>query len=243
MSEHATARGIRREIGLIMSNTRLVLVRHGESNATVSRSIGGPRTCTGLSPLGRIQAERLRDRWLRHPEVNVDVLMSSAFPRARETAQIIAPALGSMSVQVDPLWGEHDPGPECDGLTYRDFVDRHGMPDWEANPYNVIFPGGETVAEFHHRIGIALHRTVREHQGKTVVVCCHGGVVDAVLRMSLRSSLTGGFEVHTMNTSITEMVEVRTGRWRLVRYNDHGHLAGLPSATSSEIESQQQSAE
>ena len=81
-----------------MSDTRLVLVRHGESNATVSRSVGGPRTCTGLSPLGRIQAERLRDRWLRHPEVNVDVLMSSAFPRARETAQVIAPALGSMSV-------------------------------------------------------------------------------------------------------------------------------------------------
>lgn len=225
-----------------MSNTRLLLVRHGESNATVSRSIGGPRTCTGLSPLGRTQAERLRDRWMRHPEVAVDVLMSSAFPRARETAQIIAPAIGSMGVDIDPLWGEHDPGPECDGLSYADFIERHGMPNWEGDPHGVTFPGGETVAEFHHRIGIALHRTVRNNEGKTVVVCCHGGVVDAVLRISLRSSLTGGFEVHTMNTSVTEMVEVRPGRWRLVRYNDHAHLAGLPSSTSSEIATQQQSA-
>jgi probable phosphoglycerate mutase len=179
---------------------------------------------------------------MRHPEVAVDVLMSSAFPRARETAQIIAPAIGSMGVDIDPLWGEHDPGPECDGLSYADFIERHGMPNWEGDPHGVTFPGGETVAEFHHRIGIALHRTVRNNEGKTVVVCCHGGVVDAVLRMSLRSSLTGGFEVHTMNTSVTEMVEVRPGRWRLVRYNDHAHLAGLPSSTSSEIATQQQSA-
>ena len=35
--------------------TRLVLVRHGESVATVDRFIGGVRTCTGLSDLGRQQ--------------------------------------------------------------------------------------------------------------------------------------------------------------------------------------------
>jgi asparagine synthase (glutamine-hydrolysing) len=43
--------------------TRFVLVRHGESNATVARTIGGYRTCRGLSPLGRKQA--LRDAALR----------------------------------------------------------------------------------------------------------------------------------------------------------------------------------
>ena len=36
----------------------------------------------------------------------------------------------------------------------------------------------------------------------------------------------------TSNTSITEMVLVRPGRWRLLRYNDTAHLAGLPLATN-----------
>ena len=34
--------------------TRLVFVRHGESNTTVARVIGGYRTCSGLSPVGTI---------------------------------------------------------------------------------------------------------------------------------------------------------------------------------------------
>ena len=34
--------------------TTLVLIRHGESRTTVDRVIGGPRTCSGLSDLGRL---------------------------------------------------------------------------------------------------------------------------------------------------------------------------------------------
>ena len=49
--------------------TRLVLVRHAESMATVRRIVGGPRSCTGLSELGRRQAEALRDRLARTGEV------------------------------------------------------------------------------------------------------------------------------------------------------------------------------
>lgn len=214
-----------------MTGTRLVLIRHGESNATVRRVVGGPRTCSGLSPLGQLQSERLRDRFLQHNEIAADVLISSSYPRARETAQIIAPGLGSLPITVIPEWGEHDPGPECDGMTYKEFVDQFGMPDWETDPHAVTFPGGETVAEFHLRVGAALAHTIREFEGSTVVVCCHGGVIDAILRTALRAPSTGFFEVHTLNTSITEVQHVRAGRWKLVRYNDAAHLTGLPAST------------
>jgi 2,3-bisphosphoglycerate-dependent phosphoglycerate mutase len=210
--------------------TRLVLIRHGESNVTVNRVIGGPRTCSGLSELGRQQAERLRDRLAETGEITATVLYASAFPRATETAQIIAPALG---VPVLEEWGfgEHDPGPECDGLTFNDFVERHGMPDWESDPHAVSFPGGETVAEFHHRVGATLSRVVHEHRGDAIVVACHGGVIDAAFRGLLRLPSHGAFELQTTNTSLTEFVTTRRGRWRLVRYNDAAHLAGLPLET------------
>jgi broad specificity phosphatase PhoE len=66
----------------------------------------------------------------------------------------------------------------------------------------------------------------------TAVGFCHGGVVDTVLRQALRTSGTGIFEIHTKNTSITEFVIVRPGRWRVVRYNDAAHTADLPASTN-----------
>jgi probable phosphoglycerate mutase len=210
--------------------TRLVLIRHGESRTTVERVIGGPRTCRGLSDLGRQQAERLRDRLSKTGELVATGLYSSAYPRAIETAEIIAGALG-LPVIVDPGFGEHDPGPDCDGLSFADFLDRYGMPDWESDPHAVTFPGGETVAEFHFRVGAAVSRVVREHAGGAIVVSCHGGVVDAAFRALLRLPAHGAFELQTSNTSLTELVTTRRGRWRLVRYNDAAHLDGLPVET------------
>lgn len=199
--------------------------------ATVSRRIGGHRTCAGLSPLGRRQAEALRDRLRATAEISADVLYASGFKRAIETAETIAPGLGDLPVLIDEAFGEHDPGPDCDGMTYDDFVEAHGSPDWESDPWSITFPGGETIAAFHHRIGRALNDLVLRHPEETVVVACHGGVVDAVLRMALKAPSTGVFEVHTLNTSLTELIRVRPGRWRLVRYNDVAHLSGLPAET------------
>jgi probable phosphoglycerate mutase len=207
--------------------SRLVLVRHGESRVTVNRTVGGRRTCNGLSELGRRQVQRLAERLASTGELSVDELYSSDFPRAVETAELLATALGNLPVSVEPGFGEHDPGPECDGLTFDQFVERYGVPDWESDPHGVSFPGGETVAEFQHRVGATVARTVARHPGRTIVVACHGGVIDTVLRQALRTPPTGVFELHTANASLTELVLVAPGRWRLVRYNDAAHLNGL----------------
>jgi probable phosphoglycerate mutase len=209
----------------------VVLVRHGESNVTVNRVIGGHRSCNGLSALGRMQAERLRDRLARTGELSPDVLVASNFARAIETAQVIAPAFGDPEITIDAGFGEHDPGPEIDGMTFTAYVDRFGRPDWSGDPHQQVFPGGETTAEFHLRVGATLSRTLLAHEGATIVVACHGGVVDAAFRHLLRTAPTGSFELSTLNTSITEFQSTPSGAWRLVRYNDAAHLAGLPAET------------
>lgn len=210
--------------------TTLVLVRHGESNVTVNRVIGGHRSCSGLSELGRRQADRLRERLATTLEFTADVLISSNFPRAIETAEAIAPAFGGLAIEIDPGFGEHDPGPEIDGMTFEQYVERFGTPDW-TDPHVDVFPGGETVSAFHGRIGAALASTLEVHRGKSIVVSCHGGVVDATFRHLLRTASTGSFELHTLNTSLTEFASVPSGEWRLKRYNDAAHLHGLPAET------------
>jgi 2,3-bisphosphoglycerate-dependent phosphoglycerate mutase len=209
-----------------------VLVRHGESNVMVSRVIGGHRTCSGLSALGRLQSERLRDRLARTGEISADALYASNYARATETAEILRPAFGGLEVLEEPGFGEHDPGEMCDGMSYDDFMTNYPASlDW-SNPYAESFPGGETVAGFHHRVGAAVHSTLERHAGQTVVVACHGGVIDAVMRQFLRIPPTGSFEVRAVNTSLTEFLLARSGLWRLVRYNDAAHLEGLATETA-----------
>jgi probable phosphoglycerate mutase len=215
--------------------TRLVLIRHGESNVTVRRVIGGHRTCDGLSPLGALQTQRLAARWAETGEVDADVLISSHYARAAQTAEILRPALGLGAVEVDADFGEHDPGPDIDGLSFDAYVERYGTPDWNGDPHTEIFPGGETTAEFHLRVGAAVSRLVRVRAGSSIVIVCHGGVIDAVFRQLIRSPSTGGFDLLTVNTSITEFegpsAESTSGFWKLLRYNDAAHLAGLPDST------------
>ena len=214
-----------------MTLTRVVMIRHGESQVTVNKILGGPRSCTGLSELGRLQAQRLSDRLTRTGEISADVLYSSAYPRARETAEILRQSFGGIAVTIDADFGEHDPGPECDGLTFDEFVRRHGVPNWGGDPNAEFFPGGETIATFHSRVGTAFDALAMKHSGQTIVVTCHGGVVDAILRRTLGTPQTGKFEIRTKNCSLTEFIEIRKGHWALLRYNDFSHLHGLPTDT------------
>ena len=219
--------------------TRLILIRHGESVSTVARRIGGARTCGGLSPLGFQQAERLRQRLTETAEIRADVLMSSHYLRAQQTADAIAPALGGLPIIQDAGFGEHDPGPICDGLLYTEFMKQYGIDEsaWESgNPFDVTFPGGETIADFHFRVGQALRRTMQTYAAQTVVISCHGGVVDAILRFALKAPSMGLFEIHTLNTSLTEIQLMKPNQWRLWRYNDTAHLAGLPASTPHDNE-------
>lgn len=214
--------------------TRLTLIRHGESVVTVKRILGGEESCEGLSDLGRRQAEALRDRWASGSEPAVDVLYSSTMPRAFETAEILNPALGDLEHRTDADLVEHRPG-EADGMLFDDFGKRYGPFDFHGRPHEPLAPGGESVAEFFHRTSRGFERLLAEHRGKSVLVACHGGVIDIAFRTILDLPRRGHFDLWTLNTSITEFVVDDTGdhrgRWRLVRYNDHAHLAGLPPET------------
>ncbi len=219
--------------------TTITLIRHGESKVTVERIIGGKRTCRGLSPLGREQTERLRERLVRTDDRVGDVLIASDFARAIETAEILRPAFGGPLTPLEQ-WedlGEHDPGPEIDGMSFADYIDRFGTPEWTGDPDVEIFPGGETTRQFHQRVERGLEALRRQFEHRHVAVVCHGGVVDAAFRILLGLRRTAGFELQTRNTALTTFVGPAADSadseaiWRLDRFNDAAHLEGLPDAT------------
>lgn len=206
-------------------STHLVLVRHGEANCNAEGIVGGHLGCTGLSALGVAQAEALRARWEETGEMRrADALYASVLPRAIQTAEIIAPALGHLDLTTDCDLCELHPG-ECDGMTWEEFSHLYPRPDFRLDPDRPLSPGGESWSGFLRRVDRTLRALAERHDGETVVVACHGGVVNASLVAFLGLAHGGtGLDLRTRNASITEW-EREDGRWRLLRYNDSAHLA------------------
>ena len=227
-----------------MGHTRIVLVRHGESLAQERRVVGGHAGCEGLSDLGVRQAEALRDRLIDSGELkDATALYSSLMARAVQTAQIIAPALGDLEIRQDCDFCEGHPSAESDGMAWEDFDQRWPPPaDW--SPDVAREPGGESWTQMRDRVSARLDRLAERHDGETVVVACHGGVVLHSMARWLRLDPVGGSGrawLDPINSSLTEWRIADNPFWadalpvQLVRFNDHGHLRGdlLPTSRRS----------
>ncbi len=210
--------------------THLYLIRHGESVANVKPIVAGMKGDAGLTERGIEQAKRLRDRLATSGEIKADVLISSTLPRARQTTEIIQPALG-IPIIFDDEVQELKVG-EADGMTNQEAWAKFGVPDFDRYPLRPLAPGGESWGDFTLRVSRALTRITTEYEGKTIVVVCHGGVIDCSFIHFFRmpSLVVPPIDFHTRNTSITwwERVNRRHQQlWRLNAYNDIAHLQGI----------------
>ena len=220
-------------------DTRVLLIRHGESRAQELGIVGGHRGCQGLSELGRRQVETLGDRLVSSRRTEEEwVLYASIMPRAVETASMLSATLGGPEPVRDCNFCEHHPG-EGDGLTWDEYQARYPVPDtWD--PHLRRGPGAETWTEMAERVASGLDALVDRHRGETVLVACHGGVIIHSLLRWLGIDPPGSVNrawMNPANASITEWrftdpPSVSPGRdasrsIELVRFNDHAHLIGL----------------
>jgi len=211
--------------------THLYLIRHGQAVSNVEPIMAGMKGDAGLTPLGVAQAERLRDRLTATGEITPDVFLSSSLPRAWQTAQIIAPALGLPPTLDDELH-EMRPGDEADGLPLDEYKRRFGWVDLETEPERPIDPGGESWVTFTARVSRALSRITAEHANKTIVVVTHGGVIEVLFLHFFQLPLdrVPPVSFFTHNTSLMHWEfdgRAKRSRWRLIQYNDAAHLIGL----------------
>jgi probable phosphoglycerate mutase len=207
---------------------RLVLIRHGDAHAGFSGVIGGRTGCTGLTPLGRRQAEALRDHLAESGRVKADVLLVSVLPRAIETAQIIAPALGLEIARHECDLCEVHTG-TADGLAWEEYNTRYGSFDMEAEPDRVFAPEGDSWNSFHDRVQGMLERLAADHPDETVVAVCHAGVIIAAMRRIPAMPRVGGSaQLRPSNTGLTEWEhDPAVDRWTLHSFNETEHLLRL----------------
>jgi len=88
-------------------------------------------------------------------------------------------------------------------------------------------------------VGTALNNITNKHEGKTIVIVCHGGVIEGTFLLFFGLSMLHFPRVlmSTRNTSITHWSKASFENvgippiWSLNQYNDAMHLRDLESST------------
>jgi probable phosphoglycerate mutase len=208
--------------------TELVLVRHGEANNNTAGIVGGERGCTGLSPTGRHQAERLAARLAReHTTRPFDAVYGTPRRRVRETIEIITAVVPVAVTIVEELRGP-DHG-DADGRLWHEIKTAFGGPP-QHNPDQPYAAGSETWNQYLDRATTALRQILDRHTGQRILITAHGETIEAahVLLLDLPPAVRLGIGFVTDHTGVTRWQHHvnRFDRhvWMLAAHNDTRHL-------------------
>lgn len=161
--------------------TRLLLLRHGQTELSVQRRYSG-RGNPPLTDLGRHQAEAAAAHLAESG--GISAVLSSPLQRALITAEAAARGLG-LDVRVDDDLIETDFG-AWEGLTFGEAAERD--PDlhlrWLRDT-SLPPPDGESFDQVAVRVRRARDRIVEQYAGQTVLVVSHVTPIKTILRMAL----------------------------------------------------------
>jgi len=160
--------------------TTLYLVRHGETDWNAARRIQGS-TDIPLNETGRAQARATAAALVERFTGTRPRVVSSDLSRARETAEIIADALGAPAPTLYPELRERAYG-VAEGMTVAEYLERFG--DWDRE--NV--PEAESSPDLRARAVRAARAVVRDARRAhaphdvPVIAVAHGALISQLIR-------------------------------------------------------------
>ncbi len=181
--------------------TTFVLVRHGVTEHTERKVFSGSGgTDPQLTDTGRDQAKRAGE-WIRAVG-GVDAVVASPLRRTRETAGIIATALG-LEVDIEGGIAEVAFG-DWEGFTFAEIMDQ--WPDdlkrW-LDSTAIAPPQGEAIDAVRERVLETRDRLMDQHAGKTVVVVSHVTPIKLLVADALGAPITSIFRMELAPASVT----------------------------------------
>lgn len=206
--------------------TRVLLIRHGESQGNAERRFGG-HSPTPLSDLGHRQAEATARALVNE---RVTAVYSSDLLRAVETAKPLARATG-LEITLTPALRERSVG-LMEGLTFEEAAAAH--PEEYAallrRDFEHVLAGGESYRQLLDRAAAQLDRAVEQHRGGTIALFSHTGTI-CILALHLMGALDAPHLkpvwLASSNCGITRFAIEHGGLIRIKALNDTRHLVGL----------------
>ncbi len=159
-----------------------------------------------------------------------DAVASSHLRRAVDTAQALAEPRG-LEVQRFEDLQEVLLGDWANGEFRRRAAARD--PEWLAyarsGRWDTV-PGSEGDDSLRRRTIAVVRALASQHIGATIAVCCHGGVINAVLATLMDTHRSFSFTIE--NTSVTAVQLVDDGSFHVEVVNECSHLYDPVLATS-----------
>ena len=184
--------------------TRLILIRHGETDHTTEKRFSGGLASAnpGLNDTGREQV-RATAEWLAPVADEIDVIVSSPVRRTRESAEIIAEVFGSRTVELEDGFAEMEFG-AWDGLTFLEVAEKHkdDLEEWLGS-VDVAPGGGESFRVVEERVLAALDRVLTTHAGRTVAIVSHVTPIKTLVAHALEAPLLSIYRMELSPASVT----------------------------------------
>ena len=207
-------------------STRILLIRHGQSQGNAERRFGG-HTATPLSELGRRQAEAAARALAAE---GVTAIYSSDLLRAVQTAEPLARATG-LDINRTRALRERGLG-LMEGLTFEEAAAAHPA-EYAAllrRDFEHVLAGGESYRQLLDRAAAGLDLAVERHRGGTLALFSHTGTI-SILALHLMGALDAPrlkpVWLSSSNCGITRFHLEHGGLLRLNAANDTRHLAGV----------------
>lgn len=216
---------------LVLMNMRMrrfYFVRHGETLLNAQHVRQGEEGA--LSERGREQARRVAERL---KNFSIERIISSSYPRAQETAQIIASEL-HIPITVSKLFAERRNPKEIIGKATSDpdvisIVDRIDLA-YHADDYR--YSDEENYTDLKKRARKCLALLSRQGAGETAIVTHHGFLKMCIAYMLYRENLHAGDFIKLSFFNVSDNAGITiceynpwqmfspTRGWRVVSYNE-----------------------
>jgi broad specificity phosphatase PhoE len=207
------------------SVTRLLLVRHGATDASAEDRFSGEIDAP-LSDAGRRQAELLGRRLAGEA---IDAVYASPKIRALDTARLAVAGRGLEPVIHDGL-REIAHG-HWEGLTRADAQERfpREYAAWEEDPFTFAPEGGESGVAVLARSLPMIRGIVDKHAGGHVLIVSHKATLRLLLCSFLGIDARGYRDRLDQSPACLNVLDFRDAvRARLMLFNDTSHYAAAP---------------
>jgi probable phosphoglycerate mutase len=203
-----------------MQRTTLCLVRHGETAWNAEGRVQGqldvPLNATGLAQARAVAAVLKNESFA--------AIYSSDLIRTQQTAQPVADLLKKKIVLDEKLRERHYGA--FQGMTYAEAKVQipEGYARFRARDPEYDFGSGESLRDFSDRSLVFIQEVIQKHEGRSLLLFTHGGVLEMVYRHATGRGLSTPRDFEIPNAAINR-VEIGAAGWHVESWGQIGHLS------------------